>query len=192
MKRASKFLIAVACALAACAPVYAAALININTASHEELVTLKGIGDTYAARIIAYRNEHGPFKTIEDIEEVKGIGPATFANIKDSITVEYVAPEPKAAPTGLHDAASPTPKPAATIIPKAEAAAPALPQNQTAAAPDALPASAGDAPFPLAAALLGLAGLAGLGAAGMWLAQPQKPAKKEEETSFDPEEFIIE
>jgi competence protein ComEA len=62
-------------------------LININTATFEELDTLPGIGGTYAQRIIDYRTEHGPFATIDDILNVPGIGSATFAEIKDMITV---------------------------------------------------------------------------------------------------------
>lgn len=63
-------------------------LININTASREELDTLPGIGPTIAQRIIDYREENGPFQTIEDIVNVSGIGPATFENIKDLITTQ--------------------------------------------------------------------------------------------------------
>jgi competence protein ComEA len=62
-------------------------LIDINTASLEELDTLPGIGPTTAQKIIDYREENGPFSVIEDIQNVSGIGPATFENIKDLITV---------------------------------------------------------------------------------------------------------
>ena len=62
-------------------------LININTATAEELDTLPGIGPTTAQKIIAYRQTNGPFATIEDILKVSGIGPATFDNIKALITV---------------------------------------------------------------------------------------------------------
>lgn len=62
--------------------------ININTASQQELESLPFIGSEYALRIIAYRNANGPFETIEAIQEVYGIGPKTFENIKDLITVE--------------------------------------------------------------------------------------------------------
>jgi competence protein ComEA len=61
--------------------------ININTASAEELDALPGIGPSLAKAIIDYRTTNGPFKTIEDINDVKGIGDALFAKIKDSITV---------------------------------------------------------------------------------------------------------
>lgn len=62
-------------------------LININEASVEELDTLPGIGPTIAQRIVDYRTENGPFQIIEDIMNVSGVGPSTFENIKDLITV---------------------------------------------------------------------------------------------------------
>jgi competence protein ComEA len=62
-------------------------LVNINTASLEELDKLPGIGATIAQRIIDYRTENGPFATIDDIVNVPGIGTATFEEIKDLITV---------------------------------------------------------------------------------------------------------
>ena len=64
-----------------------AALININTADATLLDTLPGIGPTYAARIVDYRTAHGPFARIEDIQNVSGIGPSTYANIAALITV---------------------------------------------------------------------------------------------------------
>lgn len=63
------------------------ALININTASQDELETLSGIGPVIANAIIQFRLENGPFKTIEDIQSVSGIGPVTFDKIKSRITV---------------------------------------------------------------------------------------------------------
>lgn len=61
-------------------------LVSINTATVEELSTLSGIGEAKAKQIIEYRTQNGPFKTIEDIKEVPGIGENIFAQIKDSIT----------------------------------------------------------------------------------------------------------
>ncbi len=60
--------------------------VNINTATAEELMTLKGIGEKKAQSIIEYRESHA-FERIEDIMEVSGIGEKTFENIKDSICV---------------------------------------------------------------------------------------------------------
>ena len=60
--------------------------ININTANKEELMTLKGIGETIASKIINYRN-NTPFTRVEDIKNVSGIGDAMYEKIKDFITV---------------------------------------------------------------------------------------------------------
>ena len=62
-------------------------LININTASVQELTSLPGIGETKANNIVSYRTENGYFKKIEDLKNVSGIGDATFEQLKDYITV---------------------------------------------------------------------------------------------------------
>ncbi|HEB64101.1 MAG TPA: hypothetical protein ENJ02_00975 [Chloroflexi bacterium] len=61
--------------------------INLNTASQEELESLPGIGPALAENIITYRQEHGPFVVIDEIQNVSGIGPAKFEKIRDLITV---------------------------------------------------------------------------------------------------------
>lgn len=62
--------------------------VDINTADAETLDTLPGIGPALAERIIAYREEHGPFKSGEELMEVKGIGEATYEGLADWITME--------------------------------------------------------------------------------------------------------
>lgn len=62
-------------------------LVNINTADAEMLKTLPGIGDAKAADIIAYREEHGAFSSIEDIKNVSGIGESIYNRISSGITV---------------------------------------------------------------------------------------------------------
>ena len=62
--------------------------ININTANIEELTQLTRVGSKYAERIVAYRDENGPFKTPEEIMLVAGIGEKTFEANKDKIVVE--------------------------------------------------------------------------------------------------------
>ena len=61
--------------------------INLNTATKEELMTLKGIGEAKAEDIIRYRKEQGPFQTIEEVMNISGIKEAAFRKIKDDITV---------------------------------------------------------------------------------------------------------
>jgi competence protein ComEA len=62
-------------------------IVNINTASEFELAGLPGIGPSAAKSIVTYRTENGPFKSIEEIQKVSGVGPATFEKIKQLITV---------------------------------------------------------------------------------------------------------
>jgi competence protein ComEA len=62
--------------------------IDINKATSQELIKLKGIGEKYAQQIIEYREKNGKFQKIEDIMKVKGIGQKKFEAIKDHIFVE--------------------------------------------------------------------------------------------------------
>ncbi len=62
--------------------------VNINRATAEELETLHGIGPAKAKAIIDYREKHGPFKAIDEIKNVSGIGEKTFEKLQDSITIK--------------------------------------------------------------------------------------------------------
>ena len=62
--------------------------VNINTATAEELDVLPGIGPALAGRIIAYREEHGPFAAAEDLLEVSGIGETVLDGLRDQIVLE--------------------------------------------------------------------------------------------------------
>lgn len=62
--------------------------LNLNTATQEELESLPGIGPSKAADILAFREENGPFATLEDLANVTGIGEATIENLCDYLFVE--------------------------------------------------------------------------------------------------------
>ncbi|HWH79098.1 MAG TPA: helix-hairpin-helix domain-containing protein [Candidatus Binatus sp.] len=64
----------------------ALAAVNINTATKDELVTLKGIGDKKAQAIIDYRKKNGDFKSVDDLEKVEGIGPGTMKQIRSQLS----------------------------------------------------------------------------------------------------------
>jgi competence protein ComEA len=61
--------------------------LNLNTASAADLDSLPGIGQSFAERIVEYRTTNGPFQSIEDLQKVKGIGPALYAKLAPLITV---------------------------------------------------------------------------------------------------------
>jgi len=61
--------------------------ININAATQAQLESLPGIGENIAQAILAYRSAHGRFSAIEEIQEVEGIGPSIFEQIRDLIAV---------------------------------------------------------------------------------------------------------
>lgn len=65
----------------------AAQVVDLNTADATALETLPGIGPALAERILAWRDEHGGFRSVEDLLEVSGIGEGRFAELQDRVTV---------------------------------------------------------------------------------------------------------
>jgi competence protein ComEA len=68
-------------------PAKPAGKVNINTATAAQLDQVPGVSLTLANDIVAYRNQHGPFKRLEDLDNVKGIGPATIEKLRPHITL---------------------------------------------------------------------------------------------------------
>lgn len=68
-------------------PPASAAPVAVNSATSAQLQTLPSIGPKTAARIIAFRERNGPFSRLEDLLEVKGIGPATLEKIRPAVTL---------------------------------------------------------------------------------------------------------
>jgi competence protein ComEA len=95
----------------------ACAALNLNTATREELVALSGIGPAKAQAIIDYRTQHGGFKTVEELKDVKGIGARRFERLKSEITV---------APAAVKTAVRQEPKAAAAPETRAHPPSPAL------------------------------------------------------------------
>lgn len=62
--------------------------LNLNAAGAEDLTALPGIGEALAGRIVQYREEHGPFETVEDLTKVSGIGQGKLTALEGLVTVE--------------------------------------------------------------------------------------------------------
>lgn len=62
-------------------------LVNVNTADAIQLETLPGVGPVLASSIIQHRTEHGPFTTVEQLEDVSGIGPATLEKLRPLVSL---------------------------------------------------------------------------------------------------------
>lgn len=69
-------------------PALASEPINLNSADIATLATLKGIGDSKARAIFAYREKNGPFKSVDDLSKVKGIGDKMVAKLRDQIRLK--------------------------------------------------------------------------------------------------------
>lgn len=62
--------------------------IHLNQATAEQLQALPGVGPALSERIVLYRTEHGPFRTVDQLAEVKGVGQAKLAKFRKQLTVE--------------------------------------------------------------------------------------------------------
>ncbi len=95
----------------------ASAAVDINTATAAELDAVKGIGPAKAKAIVEYREKHGPFKSVDDLKNVKGFGKKTIDKLRPELLVGGTsAPAPVAPPHA--PAAAPKPAPAPAIPPK--------------------------------------------------------------------------
>ena len=90
---------------------FAMAAVNINTATKEELNVLPGIGPVKAQAIVDYRKANGPFKSLDDLKKVNGIGDATFNKLKSDIAISGASTPAKAAAPAAAASAAP-----ATIV----------------------------------------------------------------------------
>lgn len=66
---------------------FAYAAVNLNTASQAELETVKGIGPAKAKAIVEHRNKNGPFKSVDDLKEIKGFGDKMLSKMRPELTV---------------------------------------------------------------------------------------------------------
>jgi len=99
----------------------ALANVDVNAATESELTSLPGIGPAKAAAIVQHRTQHGPFKTLADLDAVSGIGPATLANITPMVTFSGQAGTPVAA-VGKAPAADPASSAGSVNINEADSA----------------------------------------------------------------------
>jgi competence protein ComEA len=81
----------------------AIAAVNINTATQAQLESLEGIGPVKAQAIIDYRKKNGGFKSVNDLEKVEGIGPATLQNLRKDVTLTGKTNLPASASTKAKD-----------------------------------------------------------------------------------------
>ena len=82
----------------------ASAGVNINTATKDELVALPGIGPAKAQAIVDYRKANGPFKSVDDLKNVKGIGAKRLEKLRNDVSVGGPPARVAAAPGGKPDA----------------------------------------------------------------------------------------
>jgi competence protein ComEA len=106
----------------------ASAVVDLNTATAAELDALKGVGPAKAKAIIDYREKNGPFKSVDDLDKVKGFGIKTVEKLRPDITVDgSAAPAPVAAPATKPVAPAPIAAPKPVPVPTPKPTAPPVP-----------------------------------------------------------------
>jgi competence protein ComEA len=96
----------------------AMAALNLNTATREDLVALPGIGPAKAQAIVDYRNQHGPFRTVDELRKVKGIGEKLFLQLKPEVSIGGAAKSANAPAVAKADAAKGEPRADARPAPR--------------------------------------------------------------------------
>jgi competence protein ComEA len=91
--------------------VSAAAAVDLNSATATDLEAVKGIGPAKAKAIIDYREKSGPFKSVDDLKNIKGFGVKTIDKLRPELTVGGAAAEPSAPPKTAAPAAPAAPTP---------------------------------------------------------------------------------
>ncbi len=76
--------------------------VDINTAPQSALEAVRGIGPVKARAIIDYRNAHGPFKSVDDLDRVRGFGKATIEKMRSELEVDAVANTPPVIRQEIH------------------------------------------------------------------------------------------
>lgn len=109
-----KLLLILASVLAFCSSAMAA--INLNTATQQELESLNGIGPAKAKAIMDYRAKQGPFKTVDELKNVPGIGDKTLEKLRKDIAVSGKSAAPTAKPAAPAKAGSSPVVPAKPVV----------------------------------------------------------------------------
>lgn len=94
---------------------FALAAVDLNTATVEQLSTLKGIKAKKATAIVEYRQKNGAFKSVDDLKNVPGFGQKTVDKLRDELTVGGAAPAAQSKSQPQPQPQKPAPKPAAKV-----------------------------------------------------------------------------